>query len=556
MGQGGSFSFLSYIFSSRKDKDHVFECAQGKPNGSVLCFTIHSLFGVWNNNFHPVYLTLYRLIFQNLSFAFRSSRNSLLYIAFNSVIYFALLFSSSDFYNDEIRIPVFFGLISIISSLVFVSFKSGFIEIIKLNRDLLRSLVNKTENAIIITDIRGIILDMNPRAPEMFNYESHELIGQDFSILRCAALTEMEITDGLGELECHRFWNSESLLRRKDGTSFHSFISVGQASGKFRKFLIYRVRDTSASKAFEAELLKAKENAEEAAKVRSQFLATMSHEIRTPLNGVIGMTSLLDHTDLDKRQKEYVETIQRSGQSLMVLINDILDYSKLESGRMTTQFTDCSVSEAISEVYDLLRPHAEMKGLKLDVIIEYGLPELIQTDSSRLKQVLLNLVGNAIKFTDKGFVRVNCKVLSRHFDRVLFKISVIDSGIGIAADDQHLLFQPFSQVESANGRKFGGTGLGLAISNQIVQALGGEMTLESAEGRGSCFSFSINSKITEKNSKQAIADITGSPLFAERELLTDVRILVAEDNLINQNVLLYMLESWAFPQILFPMESK
>jgi CheY-like chemotaxis protein len=240
-------------------------------------------------------------------------------------------------------------------------------------------------------------------------------------------------------------------------------------------------------------------------------------------------------------QKEYVDTIQRSGQSLMVLINDILDFSKIESGKMKTEKIETDLIDTVFEVADLLRSHAESKGIQLEVQFGNDIPKYILTDPNRLKQVLLNLIGNAIKFTSKGKVRVCCKCESLNQNNGVFKISIEDNGIGIPTEKQHLLFQSFSQVDSSTSRKFGGTGLGLAISKQIVELLGGEIGVTSEEGKGSTFYFTISSEvvedvkaITEGSDKKVSFDTTKAHLLD---------VLIAEDNMVNQNVLRYMLET-------------
>lgn len=508
----------------------------------VCLFIAHAILTTYLNSFHAGYAVPALVIGQMLSLCFRRKRDSYLFASLGSFVAVALALYIPDTNDNRTGLIVFLLLISLLFNVLLISFKSDFIDHIKLNRDMLRSMVNVTETAIFVTDIRGHILDCNQRALDLFAYSRDQLVGRDFRMLRRKPLEESEIIEGLEELENSRFWNSEAELVKCDRSVVDAHLSITMLRSIDQRYLVYRIRDNSSSRAFEKELLRAKDQAESAAAVRSQFLASISHEIRTPLNGVIGMCSLLDYTPLNFRQKEYVDTIQKSGRSLMVLINDILDYSKLENGRFTIREEDIQLDEALLEVCDLLRPHAEQKGIRLDVNLDSDLPEMISTDGGRLKQVLLNLVGNAVKFTDRGFVRVECKLVSRVEECVCLQFEVSDSGIGIAENDQMLLFKPFSQVSAGGDRKFGGTGLGLAISREIIELLGGDIRVLSKEGLGSTFIFSIQAKVSSENQNfsNSQADLELEQLLeSERKSL---RVLIAEDNLINQSVLLYMLE--------------
>ncbi len=240
------------------------------------------------------------------------------------------------------------------------------------------------------------------------------------------------------------------------------------------------------------QLEKDKETAQEIAKLKSEFLSTLSHELLTPMNGIISMTDLLFDTDLDEQQDEFLKIIQESGNNLLVIINDILDFSKLESGKITVTEHHFELKNCLNLVFDLILPEAESKGLQLSYKIEPDVPLFIDTDIYRLRQILVNIIGNAIKFTHQGEIFVSVKNIEKK--KILFSIK--DTGIGIPPERLNQLFQPFSQVDSSLSRKFGGTGLGLAICKKLIELMGGDIWVESEINQGSTFFFTIQSKLS------------------------------------------------------------
>jgi len=232
-----------------------------------------------------------------------------------------------------------------------------------------------------------------------------------------------------------------------------------------------------------------KNRAERSEHFKSQFLANMSHEIRTPMNAVLGMTELTLDTELNEKQEKYLSAVKKSSENLLVIINDILDLSKLEAGKMELEQIPFKISEQIEQVHDTLRFKAEEKGLVFESKIDKDVPEVVVGDPSRLNQVLINLCGNAIKFTEKGRVSLSVGVSPGSDGKLIFKVK--DTGIGIPKDKVGTLFSAFQQVEAGTSRKYGGTGLGLSISQTLVELQGGKIKIKSEEGKGSEFSFSI-----------------------------------------------------------------
>lgn len=405
-------------------------------------------------------------------------------------------------------------------------------------QDRTRMIIDHALDAVISADEAGIIVDWNPQAETLFGWTKEEIVGQP--------LTETIIPPAFREKHNQGF---QTFLKTGQGTILNKRIEVSALNRKGDIFPIEIsvnpfsvengmlfsafIRDITARKEAEQALLLAKETAEQAAKAKSEFLATMSHEIRTPMNGVMGMTGLLLDTQLTGEQQQFAETVRSSGEALLTIINDILDFSKIEAGKLDFETIDFDLRVAMEDTLDLLAEKAGSARLELVGCVESHVPTHLKGDPGRFRQVLLNLVGNAIKFTQEGDVTIQVSLLEETAETATIRVAVTDTGIGIDSATQTHLFQPFQQADNSTTRQFGGTGLGLAICKKLVEQMGGTIGVDSQVGQGSTFWFTAQYL---KQSKPPIALPTKD--------LDGLRLCCIDDHPVNRQLLEEYAKAW------------
>ena len=395
-------------------------------------------------------------------------------------------------------------------------------------RDALRNLTEAMEqghSAVVIIDLERCIEYANAEFCRQFGYTRRELIGREWRELHVTDTAPEVVADVVSSVRAGQAWSGEWQMRRKDGTVFpgHGRITpVKDRWGNIRSFVAV-FDDVTELRRTEMVLREAKERAEAGDRAKGQFLATMSHEVRTPLNGIVGFASLLLDTELTPEQQEYVETIRTSSETLIQLTGDILDFARIESGRLKLEPQPCDPRECVENALDLVAAAAIHKNIELLHWVDESVPSAIVADVSRLRQVVVNLVNNAVKFTTEGEVEVRVSAeRPRSTDTPdepwTLVFSVRDTGIGIAPEHHHRIFRPFSQADESTTRRYGGTGLGLAICKNIVELMNGTISFTSEIGRGSTFTFTIKTPAIESPAPrlaplqdQRLAIVTESP---------------------------------------------
>ncbi len=423
----------------------------------------------------------------------------------------------------------------------------------------LSSAVEQSPSCVLITNTEGIVEYVNPKFTQITGFEGAELLGHKPRIIRPGELADEEREALCETIKRGEEWRGEFGNERKNGERFWEFVSISSIrdrDGNISHFLFVSEDITelvqARKKVEEAntELAEINEQLEyaieranklaiesQAASVaKGQFLANMSHEIRTPLNGIIGMTELALETDLDKEQHEYLEMVMESATSLLSLINDILDFSKIEAGKLELDPIGFRLRDSLGDTVKGLAVRCHSKGLELVVRVLPDVPDEIIGDPGRLRQILVNLIGNAVKFTDDGEIVVSVEVEQQNAKVAILHFAVSDTGIGIDQEKVETIFEAFSQADSSTTREHGGTGLGLSISAQLVDLMGGRIWAESELGKGSTFHFTAHFYIDE--------DPETKPVVMEAEALIGLRVLVVEDNATNRQIFCEQLKAW------------
>jgi len=418
------------------------------------------------------------------------------------------------------------------------------------SEEAFRELVDSAADGIFQMDENGIIQRVNSAMGAIFGLDAENFVGmpaENFFVQESLGDFQGMLHDEKVKPSVDRGIQREIIAVRKNGEHFSVELSLSSMPRRDSRNFVAVVRDVSAWKRIREELLEAKVQAESANKAKGEFLANMSHEVRTPINGVIGMTELALDTELDAEQRDYLEIIHESALSLLRVVNDILDFSKIDAGLLTVDAVPFDLRKSLALVMREFALRAEKKGLKFFYEFEDAIPAVLIGDVLRLRQVMVNLISNAIKFTDAGYVKVSIKLKSRSARSVLLMFSIMDTGIGITRSKQAEIFKAFTQADTSIARKYGGSGLGLVISANLVKLMGGAINLSSDLGKGCLFSFDLDFQFHATNQLAADHEISGesdiSPVkltaLGKDQLL---RLLVVEDNPVNQKLTAIILE--------------
>ncbi|MEJ2165346.1 MAG: response regulator [Desulfobacterales bacterium] len=413
----------------------------------------------------------------------------------------------------------------------------------KIAQDELHKLSLATEHSpasVVITDGKGTIEYVNATFCEVTGYSAEEAIGQNPRILKSGNLPQSFYKQLWETILAGKTWKGDFINKKKNGEEYWESASISPLKNdkdNITHFVAVK-QDITERKRIEAELIQAKQAADDANRAKGDFLANMSHEIRTPMNAVIGMTHLALKTDLTSKQRDYLNKIQSSANSLLGIINDILDFSKIEAGKLNMEAVDFNLDDVLENLASLVMVKArEKENLEVLFAAAPDVPRNLIGDPLRLGQVLLNLANNAVKFTESGEIVVSIEKEAMHQDQVTLKFAVSDTGIGLTEAQMSKLFQSFTQADTSTTRKYGGTGLGLAISKKLVALMGGEIRVESDFGRGTTFHFTADFGLGKEKARKRFA-LAGD--------LRGLKVLVVDDNATSREILKELLESFSF----------
>ena len=418
---------------------------------------------------------------------------------------------------------------------------------LRLSESKLNSIFTSVPEAIVVADARGNIVQCNVATAEIFGFVLSDLVGQNIKVLM--QTSERDAHDGY--LQAYAQTGQKHLLNqprivrgmRKDGTLFPVRVTVKETRVDDAHFFIGVIQDFTAIQNTQDLLVEAKNKAEQANRMRGEFLANMSHEIRTPMNGILGMTELAMSTDDSQTQKEYLSLARDSAGHLLHIINQILDFSKIEAGALELEELTVCPAQLVRHTARSLEHLAQTKGVALHVINDASLPELVWLDPVRVRQVLTNLIGNAIKFTDEGSITVeSCVRPHTSPDWVTLEIAVTDTGVGFDDARIEALFSPFTQADGSITRSYGGTGLGLAITRSLMQLMGGDVTATSQQGQGACFTIRFPVKHVTLPAAEVVSS-SNANMQADLMLLgRPLSVLLVEDHEINRKLAQIMLQ--------------
>ena len=404
---------------------------------------------------------------------------------------------------------------------------------------ILKGGIEQSPMGVVLTDTSGAIEYVNAAFTAMHGYTPADVLGRNPRLLKSGETPAAMYESLWKTLQENKPWTGELHNKAKDGGLLwvRAFISpVCDSAGKLTHFMAL-LKDVTLEKQLMSDVVEAKRQADKANQAKSDFLASMSHEIRTPLNAIVGMSDLIDEAALNPDQRQYLNILRNASDSLLSLINNILDISKIEAGKVELERTPFNLEDIVGRVSELTAVRARAKGVEVSCKLEADVPVFLEGDVTRLQQILINVMGNAVKFVEKGWVALNVKKIKAEDENIELLFSVRDTGIGIPADKLSSIFEKFVQADSSTTRKYGGTGLGLPISKMLVELLGGKIWVESEPGTGTVFYFTVKVRTQKDNAAVYLPEV-------DVKELKGLRFLVVDDNLTNRIIIREIVQSW------------